>query len=192
MHFYNAMHTSINAAALMPSASVPTSVSSTPAADTPPAPTTPTRFDVMGDLPRSAGRSRPGLRNFCKHGRREALRRTSCKRSRPLSQEISGRKRGRADESSEATSMTAASATALAVAPTTLLENAEVQTTPSPSGKANASCLTADEASAEATHASTQEQVLLAQEAAQVSHPKASRHLEINVQLSSPALYKVC
>ena len=202
MHFFNAMHASINGVAHMPSASSPKMSTGTGAPVTPMAPTTPTRFDVVGELPRSAGRSRPGLRNFCKHGRREALRLTSCKRSRALSQETSGRKKGRADKPSEANSTTAGSATALefcckrsrapAVAATRPLKGLEVQATSSTSENACAPCHAVDESSAVETHANTQEQMLLHQDTAQVSDPKTSQHQEeINVQLSSPALFKV-
>ena len=185
MHFFNVTHTSINAASTMPSASPPQVSTNLEAPVTPMAPSTPTRFDLVGGLP--AGRSRPGLRNFCKHGRREALRRTSCKRSRALSQKSSGRKRGSADNLSEADNTTMGN-----FAPNMLLQGSEVQATPTTSGLACAPCLAAEESSAGVPHAGTSEQAMMHQATAQPLHPKMSQHLEINVQLSSPALYKVC
>lgn len=63
---------------------------------------------------------------------------------------------------------------------------------PSTSGEACALRFAAEESSAEVTHAGTCEQAMLHQETAQPLHPKTSQHREINIQLSSPALYKVC
>lgn len=195
MHFFNATHTSINVVPTTPSPSSTKSTATKPGPPlTPLAPTTPTRFDILGDLPRSTGRSRPVLRNFCKHAMREALRRTSRKRSRDMSQTSSGRKRGRAEEASEAYSTTTGSDQSFAVAAAAVaLDGSEVQATCSTSGATHAESLAADVPSAEMTHASMYRHPVLHPEFAQASHPdpKTSPWLEIDIQLSCPALHKV-
>lgn len=193
MHFFHSTHTSVNAVSTASSASPPNSTPSTPgAAATPLAPSTPSRFDALGNLPRSVGRSRPALRNFCKHGQREALRRASCKRPRASSQEAFGRKRGRADETtSEANRMTVVTATGLAATPDLLQGDSEVQATATTNEQTNASCFAALESSAEVTHVSTSGCIMLNQGTAQTSDQPTPKQPQIDIQLPSPALHKV-
>ena len=197
MHFFNATHTSINVVPTTPSTSLTRSSSATvPGAPfTPLAPMTPTRrrLDVLGDLPRSTGRARPGLRNFCKHATPEALRRSSREQSRSVSQSSSGKKRGRDHETSETCSTTPGSDRPCAVAPAVALDGSEVRATSSTSGATHAESPAANASSAEMTHASTYGHLVLHKEFAQASHPdpRTPQWLEIDIQLSCPALYKV-